>query len=425
MDCSVHAHGDTLIDFILDKTHWNSFILECVVTMAGHGHVLCRFVSMMALSTSLFLVELIVGVITRSLALVGDSYHMLSDVIALIIALVAMIFARRAANPRNTFGWVRAEVLGALLNSVLLLTLCFTISTEAFQRLAQPEVIKHPPMLLAVGVLGLAFNLIGMLLFGGHGHSHGPNLGHGHNQDNDGYEDIDHQTSSRHGHHLVIETQVNAQHSQLREQVPDRSQQLNIKGVFLHFMGDALGSVLVIINALIIWYVSDQHKWKYRIDPILSLLLVVIIAATSIPLFKESAMILLQSVPENLHVDIMKERLLETVDGILSVHELHIWQLTGSKVLASVHLHCACPDQHMVISKKVKDFFHSRGIHSTTVQLEFSSAPGWGQAAPGWEGSDPGIEVTNHPCLLPCATETDCLPMTCCGDQAKDDSIKQ
>ena len=155
----------------------------------SHGHEHHRFYStktfrlicMLSLTFSFFGVELVVGNITNSVALVADAFHMLSDVIALLIALLAVRMSRRRSNI-NTYGWVRAEVVGANVNTVFLLALCLTIVFDVVKRYITPEPIKNANLLLIVGSLGLGINVIGLFLFQGfHGHSHGgKGEAHGH-----------------------------------------------------------------------------------------------------------------------------------------------------------------------------------------------------------------------------------------------------
>jgi zinc transporter 1 len=137
---------------------------------------------MLVLTSSFFLVEIIVGYITRSVALIADSFHMLSDVISLIVGFFALRYSKKSGQTdRNTFGWQRAEVLGALINAVFLVALCFTIFIEGLKRLVEVEPIHDPWLVLIVGGAGLLINVIGLFMFHnhGHGHSHGGG-GHGH-----------------------------------------------------------------------------------------------------------------------------------------------------------------------------------------------------------------------------------------------------
>ena len=144
----------------------------------------CSLLSMLVLTGSFFLVEIVVGYITRSVALVADSFHMLSDVISLIVGFFALRYSKKSAQTdRNTFGWQRAEVLGALINAVFLVALCFTIFVEALKRLVEVEEINDPWLVLIVGAAGLFINVIGLFMFHGHGHGHshgGSEHGHSH-----------------------------------------------------------------------------------------------------------------------------------------------------------------------------------------------------------------------------------------------------
>lgn len=143
-----------------------------------------RLLCMLSLTFGFFIVEVVVSRITASLAMLSDSFHMLSDVIALVVALVAVRFAEKTQSTnKNTFGWIRAEVMGALVNAVFLTALCFTIILEAIERFTEPHEIEKPVVVIAVGAAGLLVNLLGLCLFhghagGGHGHSHGGHKKH-------------------------------------------------------------------------------------------------------------------------------------------------------------------------------------------------------------------------------------------------------
>jgi zinc transporter 1 len=147
-----------------------------------------RLLSMLSLTFGYFIVELVVGNITNSVALVADAFHMLSDVISLVIAIVAVRISKRRSDI-NTYGWVRAEVVGANINTVFLLALCLTIVFDAIKRFFQPEPIENVNLLLIVGSVGLGINIVGLFLFQGfHGHSHGGSShGHSHEKKSHGH----------------------------------------------------------------------------------------------------------------------------------------------------------------------------------------------------------------------------------------------
>uniref|UniRef100_A0A914XRF4 Cation efflux protein transmembrane domain-containing protein n=1 Tax=Panagrolaimus superbus TaxID=310955 RepID=A0A914XRF4_9BILA len=124
---------------------------------------------MIILNTVMLLIELFCGFYTKSVTIIADSFHMISDILALIIALISLKISQRKANSKHTFGWVRAEVLGALVNGVFLLALCLSIFLESLERIYDTQEIEKPWIVLTVGIAGLIVNCIGLFLF--HGHS--------------------------------------------------------------------------------------------------------------------------------------------------------------------------------------------------------------------------------------------------------------
>ncbi|KAJ1937770.1 Zinc resistance conferring protein, partial [Kickxella alabastrina] len=136
---------------------------------------------MLGLSATMFFVELVVGIIAGSITLIADSFHMLNDVLGMVIALWAIkVAGTDKVVPNNTYGWQRAEILGALTNGVLLLGLCLTIYIDVIERFINIEEMKSPKLVMIVGCIGLTFNLMGLVLFHEHGHGHGHSHGHSH-----------------------------------------------------------------------------------------------------------------------------------------------------------------------------------------------------------------------------------------------------
>lgn len=356
--------------------------------------------------------EIIVGYITNSIALVADSFHMLSDVVALIVGFASIRIARWPSRI-NTYGWVRSEILGAMFNAVFLLALCFSITIDALKRLITPEPIEQPMLLLVVGTAGLLVNILGLFLFHGHahGHSHGDKKEGSNNTSgdealalfaggdaedkpdpNENSEAAQDQTNKPH-----TNIELTTSHGQDKEMKRVSSgTQMNMKGVFLHVLGDALGSVVVIVSALVIWF--SEGNWRFYVDPAMSIGMVIIILASTIPLMKETSLILLQTAPSSVDQDKLKAEL-EQFDGVLGVHEFHLWQLTSNRLVLSAHITCHNLREYMTIAAKVKDFFHRVGIHSTTIQPEFV---------------DLNESKLNPICNLKCST-SECIRDTCCG----------
>lgn len=393
---------------------------------------------------------------------------MLSDVIALLVALVAVRFAEKTqATNKNTFGWIRAEVMGALVNAVFLTALCFTIILEAIERFTEPHEIESPEIVIGVGAAGLLVNLLGLCLFhghagGGHGHSHGGGHSHGNKKNKRGKICKSERPSGngssgeetnlvanhsspngveRRRHEIIrnesLEVQLNGGTAYEEMDAEQEAGSLNMRGVFLHVLGDALGSVIVVVNALIFTFVwqpcksgelcvnpcinshSTDHKhvnhtlvdllegspspamagpcWVLYLDPTLCIIMVTILLYTTYPLLKESALILLQTVPKQIDMHRLNERL-HSLDGVLAIHELHIWQLAGSRIIATAHIKCHDPTSYMDVAKRIKDFFHDEGIHATTIQPEFVTF---------------NSESSASLCELSCRTQ--CAPKLCCG----------
>jgi solute carrier family 30 (zinc transporter), member 1 len=203
---------------------------------------------------------------------------------------------------------------------------------------------------------------------------------------------------------------------------------LNMRGVFLHVMGDALGNIGVIASALFIWLTT--YSWRYYVDPGVSLIITIIILTSALPLCKAASRILLQAVPIGLNVDEIKADI-EELPGIVSCHHVHVWQLSDTKVVASLHVQVNCEVEgtgsasYMHLARQVRKCLHGFGIHSSTIQPEFCLQNGEEEHSPisgstiraDGSGSNPNTgtgskaskagSVSSDPsaCLLDCGTE--------------------
>jgi zinc transporter 1 len=323
---------------------------------------------------------------------------MLSDLIALGVGLIVVRISKKSATKQNTFGYARSEVLGALANSVFLLALCFSIFIDAINRYVKPEPLENVDLMLIVGGVGLFINLLGLVIFGilGHGHSHGGGS-HGHSHggkkskktdDHHGHSHDDghgHSHGDDHGHGEVNmsfdaanETVERTNPVKIEKEKKKSQRNLNMHGVFLHVLGDALGSVAVIITGLIVKYAPPQNNinadWKLYIDPTLSIIIVIIITISTVPVFKRSCLILLQGAPKEYDLDDLK-KLMKNVSGVLDVHHFHVWSLNSEKLIASAHLKVKKQDNYAEQDTlyDVKRLLHKHDIHATTLQLEYDA----------------------------------------------------
>ncbi|XP_057584030.1 calcium/manganese antiporter SLC30A10 isoform X1 [Hippopotamus amphibius kiboko] len=388
--------------------------------MGRYSGKTCRLLFMLVLTVAFFVAELVSGYLGNSIALLSDSFNMLSDLISLCVGLSAGYIARRPRGSLGaTYGYARAEVVGALSNAVFLTALCFTIFVEAVLRLARPERIDDPELVLIVGALGLAVNVVGLLIFqdcaawlaccgrrrrrrqpqqlqqhqppaaggatgGAFGGPPGPE-GRWHaatlpapgrdsavtlrvasvdRKDEKGATVFSNVAGDS------LNTQNEPEETMKKEK---KSEALNIRGVLLHVMGDALGSVVVVIAA-IIFYVrplrrEDPCNWQCYIDPSLTVVMVIIILSSAFPLIRETAAILLQMVPKGVNMEELMSKL-SAVPGISSVHEVHVWELVSGKIIATLHIKYQQDGGDRDASIKIREIFHNVGIHSVTIQFE-------------------------------------------------------
>ncbi|CAI5770954.1 zinc transporter 10 isoform X1 [Podarcis lilfordi] len=384
----------------------------------------CRLIFMLVLTAGFFVAEMVSGYVGNSIALVSDSFNMLSDLIALCVGLSTGRISRRRRrrSPDASFGYGRAEVVGALCNAVFLAALSFTILVEALQRLASPQAVRDAELILIVGALGLAVNLVGLLVFQDWASCwpaclrRGPPAKVTPEPSLDGDPepgsaapegalpaalDLDLETCSVDGAGDSINAQ-NKPQDEVIQKKEKKSEALNIRGVLLHVMGDALGSVIVVVAASIFYALPlDENtpcNWECYIDPSLTIIMVIIILSSAFPLIKETATILLQMVPKSVNMQLLTNKLLE-VPGITSIHEVHVWEMVSGKNIATLHVKCHTSSDYQDASQKMRELFHEAGVHSVTIQPEYTD-----QKNP---------EVL---CSTPCISRA-CDPQLCCSQQ--------
>ena len=257
--------------------------------------------------------EIIGGILSNSLALLGDAGHMLVDALALGLSLFALVMARRPATPTKTYGYHRVEIMAALANGTTLVLVSLYIFYEAYHRFLDPPVVQTPIMLL-VATVGLLANLAGILLLRKASHRN-----------------------------------------------------LNIKAAFWHIVGDTISSVGVIVGGLII----SITGW-YAADPLIAVFIGGIILWGAVRIARESADILLEAVPGHVQVDKVIETM-KNVPGVEDVHDIHVWTITSGIHALSAHL--LIEDQMVSRSAEIvqavnHDLTRRFDITHTTLQLE-------------------------------------------------------
>lgn len=287
----------------------------------------------MAVMTGLILImfftELIGGLESGSLALISDAFHMLNDAMSMLLALACSIIATRQRTSHMSYGYERAEIVGALLNGMSLICTSIFIMIEALIRLIEPPIITNPLTLVWIGLVSLIFNLCGVIMFGSHGHSHSNGDDHGHS----------------HGGH----------------------DDMNVRAMFLHLVGDALASASVIVTgAAVEW---SDWEYKYYLDPIISFLISVIILRASYMLVKKASVIVMQASPSNIEPDALTRKI-ESIAGIVSAHDLHVWGLNQAHLVCTVHVRIKDVSILTEAMKAVRAILRNSGIQSCTHRLD-------------------------------------------------------
>ena len=255
------------------------------MTSHGHSHELSgidrrKLVLVLSILSVVLVAEVIGAVISGSLALLADAGHMLTDLIGISVALIASVIATRPPSARQTFGYQRVEVFAALINGLILLGVAAFVVVEAISRLTDPNLVEPlaVPMLI-IGLLGLAANVVALLI--------------------------------------------------LR---PSSRQSLNMRGAYLEVFGDALGSIGVVVAALVIWATGF-----WAADAIASLIIAGLIVPRALSLLRDVFRVLSQATPAHIEVDEIRTHL-AAMPGVVDVHDVHVWSMTAQHPIFTAHV---------------------------------------------------------------------------------------
>ena len=266
---------------------------------------------MLTLTAAFMAAEVVAGLLTDSLALLADAGHMLSDVLSAGLALGAMRLARRPATPQRSFGWRRAEIIAAFVNGVALVAIAAWISVAAIQRLGdEPEILGGWMLVVALGGLAVNVTAAGVLARSGRG-------------------------------------------------------TLNVEAAYRHVLADLLGSVGVIVAAVVIlttgWVAADA---------LVSLVIAALIGLSAWGIVRESTDVLLESAPSGIDVEEL-ERALGSAPGVVDVHDLHVWTITSGFVSLSAHVLVAREEDCHARRRELEALLADRfGIAHTTLQVD-------------------------------------------------------
>lgn len=269
---------------------------------------------MVALGITLVLLigEGVDGWLANSLALLADAGHVLTDAAALILSLFVTWLARQPGKEGKTYGYLRWEILAALINATTLLLISAWIVVEAVMRFRHPEPIAGT-MMLWVAVAGLIANAVAVkVLHGSHGHN------------------------------------------------------LNVRAAYLHLLGDFLASGGTVVAALVVKYFA----WPAA-DPVASLVTTLLIVVGAWRLLRESVDVLLEHAPKHISMDVVRTSI-TAIDGVESVHDLHVWTVTSGVVAMSGHVIVREPEKHQGVLEQSIEVLRKAGIDHVTLQLERS-----------------------------------------------------
>lgn len=286
----------------------------------GHGHSHMPnnkkgLIIALTITTGIMLLEFFGGLITNSLALLSDSGHMLNDAASLALSLFALWLSSKAASSRKSYGYHRFEILAALLNGVTLFVIAFFITKEAYARFFAPPEVASGSM-MAIASIGLLANL--------------------------------------------ISAWVLTKQSDVKDNV-------NVRSAYLHVLGDALGSVGAIVAGVLMlafgWYIAD---------PIISVFVAILILRGAWGVIKQTVHILMEGTPSSIELDDVKE-ILQHIDGVKDVHDLHVWTITSGMDSLSAHLLIEKGlDEQVILQQAVHLMEERYGVTHCTIQVETS-----------------------------------------------------
>jgi len=291
-----------------------------MIPMHEHAHSLKStkyLTAALGITISFFIIELIGGVLTNSLALISDAWHMLNDIFALIFAVTAAWLAKKPSTDKRTYGYYRAEILAAFMNGIFLWAVVIFIFYEAIRRFYQPIHVESLGM-LAIAVLGLLANGLSALVL------------------------------SR-----------------------SKDESLNVKGAFLHVVADALGSIGAIFAGLLMFFTG----W-YQADSLISMMIGILIFYSSGKLVLDSVNVLLEGVPSHIDINAV-ERKISELEGVSEVHDLHVWCMTPTK-MCCISAHVVVKkgtNRKKLISSLINMLKEEFGIDHTTIQIEDEGYP--------------------------------------------------
>ena len=285
------------------------------------------------------IVEIVGGVLANSLAIATDAAHLLTDLASFMISLFAIWLASRPSTRNMSFGWHRAEVIGATISVLLIWVVTGVLVYAAILRIVNGDYEVDAPIMLITSAIGVGVNIIMGCSLHQHGHSHGSNSS-------------SNAESGEHGH-------SHDAHGNEKENI-------NVKAAFIHVVGDFVQSLGVFIAALIIYFKPNLQI----VDPICTFIFSILVLATTISILKNTMNVLMEGIPKDVDFSVVKNTIMK-VPGIVSVHNLRIWGLTTDKTALSAHLAIDSSRSAQDILKETSTMIRRKyDVYEMTLQVE-------------------------------------------------------
>ena len=295
-------------------------------------------------------IEIIGGYLANSIAIMSDAAHLLSDLLGFLISIISIYISRKVAKNNMSYGYHRAEIIGALVSIVLIWALTLWLLYEATLRIIIPPQVDGFIMII-ISIIGFSFNVImGIVLTkSGVAHSHGL-----HKCDHD----HDHEHEHEHEHSSDEEIRLHTE-----DEHEEKNTNVNLRASFIHILGDAIQNIGVLIAGIIIYFFP-----KYSIaDPICTYVFSIIVGFTTINILKDCIFVLMEGSPVDIDIEEL-ENDLKKIKGVKEIHDLHVWSLSIGKINLSCHICCDNPQKTLTKAKKMIKKKYK--IDHITIQVE-------------------------------------------------------
>ena len=310
------------------------------------------------------IVETVGGILANSLAIAADAAHLLTDFASFMISLFAIWVASKPPTQRMSYGWLRAEVVGATVSVLLIWVLTGILVYGAVLRIYSGDYELNPTIMLITSAVGLGVNMLMGATLHQHGHSHGGDTGD--KEDGHGHSHGGSKGDKGHGDVKKGGEKPKKQTGPKNDSKNEDKENINVKAALIHVIGDFLSSLGVFIAALVIYF---KPEWKI-VDPICTFLFSVLVLCTTINVLRNTMTVLMEGIPADVKFEVV-EQIIMSVPGIVTLHNLRIWSLTTAKTALSAHIVIApVTNPHQILKEASRRIREKYDIFEMTIQIE-------------------------------------------------------